>query len=295
MIRQFFKRHQFLWKLCAVALAISLFCGVFLVMGWGSLLHRVGGTLIYPFQWTFQKIGDGISGFVQYFEDVDRLQERIDALEEENESLKADIMDAELILQEQAWLYQYLSMKNEHEDYAMCAATVIATNGQTGSGEHITTMTLNKGSAHGIQKGMPVVTVSGLVGMVTEVGINQCYVQTILNTSSSVGAISVASYGGGLLEGDFACLYDGCATLRYLDENETISVGDRVITSGQGTVYPYGIPIGTVSEITVNPYSRTKEAKVLPFNDFSDIDEVIILTSYIRYTEGDHVPEGGGS
>ena len=278
-----------------MALAISLFCGVFLVMGWGSLLHRVGGTVIYPFQWTFSKIGDGISGFVQHFEDVDKLQDQVDALEKENESLKAQLSEAEIILQEQSWLYKYLDMKQEHEDFSMCAATVIAEGGQVGSGDFVTTMTLNKGSTHGIRVGMPVVSTSGLVGMVTEVGINQCYVQTILNTSSSVGALSVSTLDRGLLEGDYACLYDGCATLRYLPETSTVSVGDLIITSGQGTVYPYGIPVGTVSAVTVNPYSRTKEATVIPFHDFSDTDEVIILTSFIRYTEGDHIPSGEGS
>lgn len=281
-------------KLCAVALAIALFCGVFLVMGWGSLLHRVGGTVIYPFQWIFSRIGDGVSGFVQHFEDMDRLQEQLDALEKENESLRAELEDAEIVLLEQAWLYQYLSMKNEHEDYTMCAASVIASGGQDGSGDYMTVLTLNKGSAHGITAGMPVVSVSGLVGMVTEVGINQCYVQTILNTTSSVGAMSVSTLDKGLLEGNFACLFEGCATLRYLPEDATVSVGDRIVTSGQGTVYPYGIPVGTVSEVTVNPYSRTKEAKITPFHDFSDTDEVIILTSYVRYTEGDHIPEHDG-
>lgn len=276
-----------------VALAISLFCGVFAVMGWGSLLHRVGGTVIYPFQWVFSKIGDGVTGFVQYFQDVDEMQERIDALERENESLRAEINDAKIIFEEQLWLYHYLSMKSEHEDYAMCAATVIASSGQAGSGDHTTVMTLNKGSAHGIKVGMPVVTVSGLLGMVTEVGINQCYVQTIINTSSSVGALDTATRDQGLLEGDFTCLYDGKAILRYLPENATVAVGDIITTSGVGTVYPYGIPIGTVTEVSTNPYSRTKEAVVQPFCDLSKTDEVIILTSYVRYTEGDHTPTGG--
>lgn len=276
-----------------VALSVSLFCGVFAVMGWGPLLHRVGGTVIYPFQWVFSRIGDGVSGFVQYFQDVDKLQDRIDALEKENESLKAEINDAEIIFQEQLWLYHYLSMKNEHEDYAMCAATVIASSGQAGSGDYMTVMTLNKGSAHGIKVGMPVVTVSGLLGMVTEVGINQCYVQTILNTNASVGALDASTRDQGLLEGDFTCLYDGKATLRYLPENATVAVGDIIITSGAGSVYPYGIPIGTVTEVSTNPYSRTKEAVVQPFCDLSHTDEVIILTSYLRYTEGDHIPTGG--
>ena len=292
-MRRFFVRHKFLMKLCAVALLLAIFCGVFLIMGWGSLLHRVGNTVIYPFQWVFSKVGDGIGGFVMHFEDVDRLQEKIDALELENESLRAELSDAEILYDEQAWLYRYLSMKEEHMDYQMCAARVISASGE-GSGGFETLLTLNKGSAQGIQKGMPVVSTSGLVGMVVEVGINQCYVQTILKPTSSVGALSPESSDKGLLEGDFAYLYQGQAVLKYLPEDAEIKEGDTVITSGNGSVYPYGIPIGKVAEVSVNPHSRTKEAIVTPFHDFSDTKEVMILTSYIRYTEGDHTPESEG-
>lgn len=292
-MRRFFVRHKFLMKLCAVALLLAIFCGVFLIMGWGSLLHRVGNTVIYPFQWVFSKVGDGIGGFVMHFEDVDRLQEKIDALELENESLRAELSDAEILYDEQAWLYRYLSMKEEHIDYQMCAARVISASGE-GSGGFETLLTLNKGSAQGIQKGMPVVSTSGLVGMVVEVGINQCYVQTILKPTSSVGALSPESSDKGLLEGDFAYLYQGQAVLKYLPEDAEIKEGDTVMTSGNGSVYPYGIPIGKVAEVSVNPHSRTKEAIVTPFHDFSDTKEVMILTSYIRYTEGDHTPESEG-
>ena len=292
-MRRFFVRHKFLMKLCAVALLLAIFCGVFLVMGWGSLLHRVGNTVIYPFQWVFSKVGDGMSGFVMHFQDVDRLKEKIDALELENESLRAELSDAEILYDEQAWLYRYLSMKEEHTDYQMCAARVISSSGE-GSGSYETLLTLNKGSAQGIQKGMPVVSTSGLVGMVVEVGINQCYVQTILKPTSSVGALSPESSDTGLLEGDFENLYNGRAVLKYLPENAEIKEGDTVMTSGNGSVYPYGIPIGKAEEVRVNPHSRTKEAIVTPFHDFSNTKEVMILTSYIRYTEGDHTPESEG-
>ena len=256
-------------------------------------MHRVGNTVIYPFQWVFSKVGDGISGFVMHFQDVDRLQERIDALEAENESLRAGLVDAEITYAEESWLYKYLSMKEEHTDYRMCAARVIASSGEESGGYEIL-LTLNKGSAHGIQKGMPVVSTLGLVGMVTEVGLNQCYVQTILKPTSSVGALSPEFSVSGLLEGDFTELYKGRAIFKYLPEDALIEAGNTLITSGEGSVYPYGIPIGRVEEVNINPYSRTKEAVITPFHSFKDTNEVMILTSYIRYTEGDHTPESEG-
>lgn len=272
-------------------LGLSLFCGVFAVMGWGQLLHQVGATIIYPFQWVFSQIGDGISGYGDYFRDMDKLLEENQALKEENESLKAQINDAEILADEHTWLYAYLQMKQEHEDYAMCSATVIATNTTGESGGYITTCTLNKGSAHGIVRGMPVVTTAGLVGMVTEVGINQCVVTTILDTSISVSSIDTKTLETGLIEGDFSCLFEGETLLKYLTETSQVSVGDCIVTGGLGSVYPYGIPIGKISHIQIDPLSRTTQAKITPFCDFSSLSHVIILTDYVRYAEGAYTPQ----
>lgn len=267
----------------SVAVAISLFCGVFTVLGWGSLLHRVGGTVIYPFQWVGSRVRDGVEGFVAYFQDIDRLQAEIESLREENEQLKSELTDAAIMQDESSWLYAYLHMKDEHSDYQMCAATVISstTPGASG-GTYITRLTLNKGSAHGIEVHMPVVTARGLVGMVTEVGPDYCSVKTILDPTSSVSAVTTRGGERGLAEGDFACLYDGQAILRRLSEAADVTVEDIVVTGGEGGVYPYGIPIGTVVSVAKNPYDRTTEAIIRPFTDFSDLDQVIILTDYIR-------------
>lgn len=273
-------------------LALILFCGVFAVMGWGGLLHKVGATVIYPFQWCFDKAEDGISGFVSYFGDMDALLEENKALKEENASLKAQITDAEILADEHAWLYAYLSMKQEHDDYTMCAAAVISANTSDGGG-YIRGCTLNKGSAHGIERGMPVVTPNGLVGMVTEVGLNHCFVTTILDTSLSVSSMLTASGETGITEGDFSCLFEGRAMLKYLSENSAAKVGDVVVTGGQGSVYPYGIPVGRVYSLTVDPLSRTTCAQITPFCDFTSLSSVIILTDYVRYAEGAYTPVHG--
>jgi cell shape-determining protein MreC len=55
-------------------------------------------------------------------------------------------------------------------------------------------------------------------------------------------------------------------------------------------VYPYGIPIGRVTSVSYNAYSRTTEAVIRPFVDFSDLRHVTVMTSFIHYTDG---PETG--
>ncbi len=265
-------------------------------MGWGSLLARVGGTLMYPFQWVADKVGDGVVGFSHYFADIDKLQDEVESLRAENESLKGALVDAEIVLDESTWLYQYLSMKEEHQDYTLCAATVIAATEVSGAGgDYMTSVTLNKGSTSGIETGMPVVTTQGLVGVVVDVGPYSCRVTTMLDPSAAVGAVTSRAGERGLCMGDYAQVQDGRATLRQLAEDADISSGDIVISSGQGSVYPYGIPIGRVVTVSVNALNRTTEATVEPFTDFSDLDQVLIMTAFSRNDDAAESTYGGAA
>lgn len=280
-------KQRFFIACLGLALAIALFTGVFAVMGWGSLLRDVGSAVIYPFQWLGSKAEQGVSGFFSYFADICDLREELDSLKAENESLKGELVDAEIQADENEWLYRYLSMKQEHGDYSLCSAAVIASASSAGDGGcYVTEITLNRGSSSGVETGMPVITPSGLVGVVVEVNLNHCRVSTLLDSSVSVGAVTTRACERGLCEGDYAQIHNGCAVLRQLAEEADVQVGDIVVTSGRGSVYPYGIPIGRVTEVTANAYSRTTEAVVEPFTDFSHLTQVVILTDYIHYVDG---------
>ena len=289
-------KQKFFIACLGLALAVALFTGVFAVMGWGSLLSDVGSAVIYPFQWVGSKIGGGVSGFFSYFADIQDLRDEVESLKNENQELKDQLVDAEIMADENAWLYHYLTMKEERGDWSLCAASVIASATASGEGgDYATELTLNRGSASGIAAGMPVVTGSGLVGVVVEVGLNHCRVMTLLDTSVSVGAVTTRATENGLCEGDYARLHEGHATLKNLPEEADVEVGDIVVTSGRGSVYPYGIPIGRVTEVTANAFVRTTEAAVQPFTDFSDLTQVMIITKYIHYVDGYENTRGEGS
>lgn len=289
-------KQKFFIACLGLALAVALFTGVFAVMGWGSLLSDVGSAVIYPFQWVGSKIGSGVSGFFSYFADIRDLRDEVESLKNENQELKDQLVDAEIMADENAWLYHYLTMKEERGDWSLCAASVIASATASGEGgDYATELTLNRGSASGIAAGMPVVTGSGLVGVVVEVGLNHCRVMTLLDTSVSVGAVTTRATENGLCEGDYARLHEGHATLKNLPEEADVEVGDIVVTSGRGSVYPYGIPIGRVTEVTANAFVRTTEAAVQPFTDFSDLTQVMIITKYIHYVDGYENTRGEGS
>ncbi len=282
----------------SIALAVALFSGVFAIMGWGPLLSEVGATVMYPFQWVTGKIGGAWHGFRLYFQDMDELRAEAESLRAENEALKDALLDAEIVLDENEWLYQYLSMKQEHSDYSLCAATVTASSTASGvGGDYVTGITLNKGTASGIKTGMPVITERGLLGVVVETGPYHCRVTTLLDPSASVGAVTSRSGEHGLCMGDYARVHDGMATLRHLPEEADVQTGDIVLTGGHGSVYPYGIPIGRVESVSNNALSRTTEASILPFADFEHLTHVLIMTDYVHHTDGCESAEedGGGT
>ena len=287
-------KQRFFIACLSVALAIALFSGVFAVMGWGSLLKSAGSAVLYPFQWVGAKVGSGVSGFFSYFQDIDRLQNELESLREENETLKSQLIDAQILADENSWLYRYLSMKEEHGDYSLCAASVISASSSSGEGgDYVLELTLNRGTSSGVRTGMPVVTPVGLVGVVVEAGAYHCRVVTLLDTSVSVGAVTTRTTQNGLCEGDYENLHNGYATLRGLPEESDVAIGDIVVTSGRGSVYPYGIPIGRVVDIRSNAYSRTTEATIEPFTDFTHLTQGVILTEYIHYVDGYENTQGG--
>ncbi len=303
-------KHKFLLACLCVALAVALFSGVFAIMGWGSLLRDVGGAVIYPFQWIGHKTADGFRGFVRYFSDMDEILNEKESLEAELESLRGELAAAELERDELARLYAYLEIKEGHTDYTLCPALVVATttvstvspglsegDGEASSARVATALTLNKGSRDGVETGMPVITPEGLCGVVVEVGNNHCRVATVLDPSVSVGAVTSRGGENGLLEGDHTRQYEGMAVLRYLRAEADVTTGDLVVTAGTGSVYPFGIPIGRVSEVSSNAFSRTTEATVIPFVDLSDVRHVAILLDYDRTVAGESTVDtaGGGS
>ncbi len=277
-------------------MAIALFSGVFAIMGWGEQLAEVGATVMYPFQWATAKIGRAFEGFSQYFADINELRGELDSLKAENESLKDALVDAEIILDENEWLYRFLSMKEENRDYKLCAATVTSSTTISGTGgDYVTGITVNKGSTSGIKTGMPVITERGLVGVVVETGPYHCRVTTILDPSASVGAVTSRTGENGLLMGDYTRVHEGKNTLKQLPEDADIQPEDIILTGGRGTVYPYGIPIGRIESVSANALSRTMEAEVVPFVDFENLRQVLIVTEFTSGTEIPPSETGGGS
>ena len=255
--------------LCAVPTTFSL-------MGYGELAKDIVGTLTSPIRWCVSAVSNGLAGIGRYFRTIDALASENEALRGEVESLREELERGEILEAENERLREYLDIKAAHPSFEMCDAMVIGYSADNSS----TSFTLNRGQIHGIAVNMPVISSAGVIGYVTEVGVNWCHVKTLIEPDSSVGAYLPRTGTTGIVSGDYSLMPDGLCRLTYLEAGVDVQVGDRVYSSGIGSIYPADLYLGEVIAVEVDEYSRTLIATVQPVVDFSALQWVMILTGY---------------
>lgn len=132
---------------------------------------------------------------------------------------------------------------------------------------------INKGTDHLIRVNAAVLTPRGLVGKVVEVGKASSKILLIKDPNSKVSVIIQKNRQGGLLVGR----PDGKCKMIYISMDAEVSIGDRVITTGYGTIFPKGVMIGEVAQVGKEPGRLYKYAIVKPAQDLSKIEEVLCV------------------
>ena len=120
---------------------------------------------------------------------------------------------------------------------------------------------------------MPVITPDGLVGKVLNVYGETSQVLMINDLTSGVGAILVKSRLQGIVKGTPT----GELQLNYIMSDESVQPGEPLVTSGGDRVFPKGLPIGTVSSVSVG-HNLFLDIKVKPGADLNRLEEVLVIT-----------------
>jgi len=145
------------------------------------------------------------------------------------------------------------------------------------------TAVIDKGSAEGLQIGMPVVIPKGVVGQVIEVSAHFSKVLLIIDRNSAVDALVQRTRARGIVKGAST---NRC-TFEYVLRKHEIHIGDPVISSGLDGVYPKGLRVGEVSEVVKRSSGIFQEVAMTPFVDFEKLEEVlIVLTAFDRWHQG---------
>lgn len=149
------------------------------------------------------------------------------------------------------------------------------------------TILIDKGSNDGLVRDMAVVSADGLAGRVIGVSQHHAKVLLILDVNSAVDGLIQRSRARGILVG---LDHDRCL-LKYVQRNEDVQVGDQVITSGMGGVFPKGLLLGKVREVVRGNSGLFQSVEVEPAVNFSRLEEVMVVVQTPPKTPGGEVTE----
>jgi len=136
-------------------------------------------------------------------------------------------------------------------------------------GAFVRSLLVTAGQREGVRKNQAVISGEGLIGRVSEVGARAARVLLLTDLNSHVPVYVERTLERALLSGDNS----NRMALRYLPSNTTAAVGDRIVTSGHGGVFPPGLPVGVITSIdkgivTVQQFVDVEQAEYVRIVDY---------------------------
>lgn len=270
----FFKKK--LWMVFLIILALAVILAA-ISKGGNNPVSNAVNTVITPIQSVCIKITKPVSNFFDYFGNMKQYKNENEELKQKNNQLEAKIKDVSEYIEENERLKKLLDISYTQNEYETVVARVVDFEPDN----WFSYLTIDKGSKDGIEVSDTVITASGLVGQVTSVGYNWAKISTIINQESSAGVRIVRNGEIGIAEGDNKLSRTYKCKLGYLVANASVIAGDILETSGLGGIYPPGLMVGKITEVSKDNMGRLDYAVIEPFVNFSDLFEVIIITEVL--------------
>jgi rod shape-determining protein MreC len=169
-----------------------------------------------------------------------------------------------------------LNFSETHPEYILKASEVRGRVIGSEPNNLLAVLIIDVGKRHGIAKGMPVTSESGLVGHILAVGTNWSKVLLIIDPSSSVAGMTQAERAPGVVSGRLG----QDLQMEYIPQKDRVTIGDVVLTSGMGGRYPPSMVIGQITEIEQRDVDAFQKATVRPSVSFDQLETVLVLTSF---------------
>ena len=213
---------------------------------------------------------DTYFGSKAYRDENARLRKEIAALNEQ-------LIGYDDAIEELEALRDQLDIKQKHRDFVLsepCKVLMPVANDLTHS------FLIDQGEEDGITLNAPVICADGLIGVITELSAHYATVTTMLSPELSIGAVILQTGDSGIVEGDLRYAVDDRAVMMYIDEHSTAKEGDLIITAGTTGLFPYGLPVGNVTEIDLEESGLSRTAHLAPSVDFSKLESVTVLLDF---------------
>lgn len=227
-------------------------------------------TITTPIRWVGGAVTAPFQGLGNIFANLTADQERLSELKAENERLVARNAELEESEQTARRLESLLGLQSLYNLQSTGARII---SGSTDSWS--STVTIDKGTAAGIAVGMPVTDSNGAIGQIIRCGAASSTVRLVTDENSSVSAMVQSSRAQGVLRGSV----DGTLHLTLVRTDQNVEVGDTVVTSGLGGVFPKGLPLGTVTSVERTSGALYYDIEVEPLSSTESFEEVLVITS----------------
>jgi len=243
-----------------------------------SPLVDITGILASPFRAAYTSVATWFNDKQAYYKDVKALEAENAALKKTIAEMEETVRQAQADRDENELLRKLLALRAQRRDLSDLEAATITEHAVT---NWASSLTLNKGTAHGVAVGNSVIDATGaLVGVISEAGYNWSTVLTTVDTDTSLGARVFRTKDLGIAQGDFSLMGENLLRLDYLPTDSELLSGDLVETSGLGGFFPSGLVIGYVEEVRMDDSGASSYAIVAPAVDFDALTEVFVLKSF---------------
>ena len=231
-------------------------------------IDSISGIILSPFQifftHTIQSVSDSIDHYL-FLVDVAR----------QNDQLKLEV---QRLINEKNQLIEHLASKKRLAklmayEYDWEKKTVVASVIGRDATQWSKVVVINKGTQDGLADHLAVVTDAGLIGQVIHAGLNTSKVLLIVDGRSAVDALFQDSRVSGVVVG----MGDDECQLKFVPNTADVKVGDLVLSSGLGGIFPKGLIIGKVSQVFKKKQGLFQEITLTPSLNLSRLEEVLVL------------------
>jgi rod shape-determining protein MreC len=262
-------------KFRLLLLGIVLIFGAFLVYAvnlprkeHANAIERLILSLTSPLQRTVAAATSSANSFVHDYLDLVNVKQENRRLLEQLKLMNArEIANREALLANDR-LTKLLGLRDSLQ-LPSITASVIGEDGYP----WFKSIIINRGEADGIREGFPVVAAAGVVGQVTKISARSARVLLFTDNASAIAGMVQRTRARGVIKGKGGTR----CSLEFTMREDDVKVGDQVVTSGIGRIFPKGLSIGEVTMVKKGEYGIFQSIELRPSVDLSRLEEVLVL------------------
>jgi rod shape-determining protein MreC len=238
-----------------------------------SPLDRGVLTLVTPIQSAFATLARSIGHVAGRYVDLVHVRAQNEKLRNENEHLRAELLEARRGAAESVRFQHLLGLRN-----AVAAETLVARVIAIDVSPYfrVARIQLDRGE-NLVQRGMPIITPEGVVGRINRVSGETSDIMLSVDPRSAIDIVLPRTGGRGILKGKPGENGYRCA-IEYLMQGDQAKEGDVAMTSGLGG-FPRDLPVGRISKLVKNSAGLTQEIEITPDVDFARLSEVLVVVA----------------